>query len=208
MLAKSLAGSLVDSGGKPFTEGGAFGRSSLPSVLTYLSDTFTDTNGTALTAHTMTIGPGWVGFGSQFFDIQSNATREQFGNTGSVVADAGVANGVYRVTVSAANCNIVLRLTDNSNRITLTNPANTQLTLTKTVAGADTVIVSDAGLTVITYPVQLQIVLSGDNITCSVVGQAGQQIAGSDSFNNTATRFGFRAQTALITYDDFSFKSA
>ena len=204
MVARAVMRSVVEAvpRGVPDDGGSSVGATQ------YLADTFTDTNGTALTTHTMTLGPGWVGFGSQFFDIQSNATREQFGVSGRIAADAGVADGVYRVTVGDANSFMILRLSDVDNQIALTNPSSTQLTLTKRVAAADTVIVSDSGLAVITYPAQFKVTLSGNNITCEVVGQSGQQIAGTDAFNNTATRFGFGANAALITYDDFSFQSA
>lgn len=176
-------------------------------VTVYLLDTFTDTNGTLLTAHTMNVGSGWTGSGSQFFDIQGNATREQFGAAGSVAANAGVANGVYRCTVSAAGGFFALRVTDSDNMVFVANSTSTSLEVFRRQAGANTS-VNSAVVSTITYPAQIQITLSGNTITALVLAQSGQTVSGSEAFNNTATSHGFRAQTALITYDDFSFQSA
>ena len=173
----------------------------------YLLDTFTDTNGTALTSHTMNVGSGWTGFGSQFFDIQSNATREQFGATGCVAANAGVTDGVYRVTISAAGGQMALRVTDADNLIFANNSNSTTLELYRREAGANNLIISNSSLSALSYPATFVITVSGNNFTVQDQG-TGQSIAGSDAFGNTATRFGFRAQTALITYDNFSFQSA
>lgn len=202
MVARSLARDMATAlaRGVPRQEGSAG-----PTV--YLQDDFTDVNGTALTAHTMTLGPGWVGFGVQFFDIQGNATREQFGNPGFVVANAGAASGVYRVTVSAAGAQMALRVTDADNALIATNPSSTQITLVKRDATVETVVASNSALSALSYPATFIITISGNNFTVLDQG-TGQSIAGSDAFNASATRFGFRAQTALITYDNFSFQSA
>lgn len=197
-LARSLS---IPNLGNPLS--GDLGASA---VTTYLLDTFTDTNGTVLTSHTMDIGPGWTN-DSAFFDIQGNATREQFGTAGCVYSNAGVASGVYRVTVSAAGGFMALRVTDSNNMIFAVNSNSTTLTLTRREAGADTVIISNASLSTISYPATFVITISGNNFTVLEQG-TGQSIAGSDAFNASATRFGFRAQTALITYDNFSFRSA
>lgn len=72
------------------------------SILTRLSDTFTDTNGVALASHAMDVGGGWTvrqGAGT----IQGNRLRSTAGATQTLfTASAGVADGVIQVTVIPA----------------------------------------------------------------------------------------------------------
>lgn len=60
-----------------------------------LRDTFTDTAGTALTAHTMNVGDGWTGVGGQVAEVATgNRVRVTTGGAAyeAVLADAGAAD--------------------------------------------------------------------------------------------------------------------
>lgn len=92
----------------------------------YLYDTFTDTNGTLLTAHTMDIGGGWTKQnsaqgGAPTYSIQSNQSQPGSGLYGVYTADATVADGTLTVDLpvflSATNNyigGVVVRWTDTS----------------------------------------------------------------------------------------------
>lgn len=80
---------------------GGFTAPPAPPVPTLvLWDTFTDFDGTLLTAHVMDIGPGWTVFNGTW-EIQSNGVVELVGLPASCVAasDALASNVVIRVTV-------------------------------------------------------------------------------------------------------------
>jgi hypothetical protein len=71
-------------------------------ITTFLSDTFTGTNGTALSSHTMDVGPGWAGTGGLgTWTIQGNKAQNSLAASGtfytcSANAGAGAtAPGVY-----------------------------------------------------------------------------------------------------------------
>jgi hypothetical protein len=60
---------------------------------TLLHDTFTDTNGTSLTSHTMDTGSGWTNFGTSTLDIQTNKAHGTAGNGQDMTyANAGQSN--------------------------------------------------------------------------------------------------------------------
>lgn len=83
------------------------GGSGPPATSFDVQDTFTDTNGTLLTAHTPdtdTVGTGWAGSGD--FEIQSNVA--EFVGAGSdafIGIDAGVTTGTYEVTITRTSGN-------------------------------------------------------------------------------------------------------
>jgi hypothetical protein len=69
-------------------------------LTTVLEDSFTDTNGTALTSHTMETGPGWSAV-TGTFEIQGNkAVPDSDANDDQITTDAGVANYILTATVT------------------------------------------------------------------------------------------------------------
>lgn len=91
-------------------------------VIGLIRDTFTDANGTALTAHTMDLGSGWSA-GDGTFYIQSNKAQPNSDNhVDTVFADAGEATVDFQVDLtpyySGANSerpDLVIRVTDKDN---------------------------------------------------------------------------------------------
>lgn len=66
----------------------------------YALDNFTDTNGTALTSHTMNVGTGWV-LGRGTFDIQSNRANNSAGaGDGHCVAYTETSNADVIITAT------------------------------------------------------------------------------------------------------------
>ena len=78
-----------------------------------LLDTFTDTNGTALTSHTMDIGPGWARYSSGTWTIQSNQATQ----TATEDLGAWVWHYQRRACVPATNAGT-------SCAVTITTPAS------------------------------------------------------------------------------------
>lgn len=165
---------------------------------TLLSDTFTDTNGTALASHTMTVGSGWTA-DSGSYQVQSNQAAAQ--TTGGVhniaSADAGQADATATLNVVVPGSNffsagLSCRVTNGTNlwEVRLQSDsagANTRVNITEHNAGTQTERVS----TTIAFSgtVALQVVLSGSTITAYINGVL-QATYASASFNQTATRFG------------------
>ncbi len=84
----------------------AGGRSS--AGITYLlRDTFTDTDGTLLTAHTMNVGSGWTKFDvTHVWDIQTNRSRETSVQAGAgIQANSGVTDHDVSVTMAVDGAN-------------------------------------------------------------------------------------------------------
>ncbi len=97
---------------------------SLVSAATLLSDTFTGTDGTNLTAHTMNVGPGWtVSTGTiQIYSNQANGKNGTTAVSSIYVSDAGNANVVISMDciIPAAfnqdySVGIIFRWQDSSN---------------------------------------------------------------------------------------------
>jgi hypothetical protein len=92
-------------------------------MATLLSDTFTDSNATALTAHTMNVGPGWTAQVGTFV-IQSNTAQPNSANDGDqVTTDAGQADYTLTCDVVPVNSGpseympqLMVRWTDASNQ--------------------------------------------------------------------------------------------
>ena len=66
-------------------------------------DTFTDTNGTSLDAHTMDVGSGWTELGSSAWEIQGNRVEKTANNntTEAAVVECSEADIVAEVVLHA-----------------------------------------------------------------------------------------------------------
>lgn len=169
-----------------------------------VSDTFTDSNGTALTAHTPdidTVGSGWVNQ-SGTYQIDSNAAHRETGPTGSVVAiDAGNADVTVKSDISAKTTSgIVARLSDDNN-YWLGWAQDGKLYENN----ADS-LTERADLGAPTIPNTLELECNGSSITFRAETGLSATYA-SATFNQTATLHGLRSNDDLGIFDDFSVNS-
>lgn len=171
-------------------------------------DTFTDTNGTAITAHTPDIGTGWTHLdGSSSTSIQSN-TIIGFGGSTAWACDSTSAD----CTITALTHNnaaqhiggIIFRSTVSTSLANswLLHPDDTQYVLYKITSGSfvsqdtDSSLGSNIGVTRDT-----RIVLSGSSIKCYVNDNLLFDI--TDSSYSTATYHGFRFFQTNAWIDNF-----
>lgn len=190
---------------------------------TLVSDTFTDTNGTSLTAHTPdvdTVGGGWslataTGSGSGTFTIENNkleATRTSSTYFPIGTIDVGQADVTIDVNLTFETDDfgfdgIVFRYQDQSNFWFATREATSgDFRILEKNAGVNTERASiAAGISAGTNH-DMQVVLSGTSITATIDG--GNEITFSSSFLETETTHGLigvdRADPSVGTkFDNF-----
>lgn len=187
-------------------------RFAVAGVTTYVEDTFTDTNSTALTAHTPdtdVVGTGWEAV-TNLFDIQSNKTTTNSSGDNVAVIDSGQADCTIRTTLNFdANLKypaIMFRVTDADNMWYAQNTVNTTFEMIERTTASNTSRASTAKTFSNSTDYAFDVVLSGDSITAHVDG--GSEITYSSSVRNTVTKHGIRAYQTETTFDDFSVKSA
>lgn len=178
-----------------------------------LYDTFTDTNGTILTNHTMNIGPGWISYAiyengsNNYFEIQSNKAVPHGSNIGLACASAGV--GAWDGTITAdivfgdgnnGEMCVVFRLDRSNSTLTfwvLVCSYSTSAFALYYYNGSSFIqhgTISKAFALSTVYP--LSIVLSDSLITCT---SGTDIITYTDSTNSKATRHGIRTYSATFT---------
>jgi hypothetical protein len=167
-----------------------------PTVLFY--DTFTDANGTLLTAHTPdvdVVGGGWV-LDAGTITIQSNraqataALARYFVNAGhadttvsmDIISDAGGAGGFIVRWQNSLN-HWICRLLASTGRIQIFDVNAGTLTLR-----AETAVV-------VAYPATLTVVMSGTTITLTYNSLSASY---SSSFLQTQTRHGLRLNNTIV----------
>lgn len=181
-----------------------------------LSDLFTDTNGTAITAHTMNVGPGWtlVEGGSFVPVIQSNKLQTQIDAAIAYmcVSDSGIANQAATGTFTFAGwtggthfCELILRYSDINNYIKFSCGAlaTDPMRIEKWVAGVMTTIAGSPITLTPLVPYLYVATANGNNLSFTVNGIT---INVTDAFNNTATKCGWRFYNSVTggsTLDDF-----
>jgi hypothetical protein len=161
---------------------------------TLVNDTFTDSNGTNLTAHTPDIRPGSNAWGtvSGTQTVQSNQANASA--SGYYTIDAGQADVTitYLVTPTAAGngWGITARRSDaNNGWDPAINPVTNQIQIYEQAAGVYTLRASTSFTVSNGVQYTLQAVLSGSTITLSVNG--GNQISyNSATSNQSVTRHG------------------
>jgi hypothetical protein len=178
--------------------------------VTYLlEDTFTDTNGTALTSHTMDTGPGWTSLEGSASPVQIQSNKAQSQVTGAAayqyVAESGDADVLIECTftLGAAGtagghyAQIIFRSVDVNNFWTLRlfNVASNNLQLVRVQGGVDNVEQQATFSIAADTPYLFSVTCIGDDIDCSV--DATTLPTETNSFNNTATKHGLRFYTAL-----------
>lgn len=180
-------------------------KSSSAPGTTLLSDHFTDTNGTNLTAHTMDVGAGWTAQVGTI-TIQSNAAIASGANA-EYVADAGQSDVTLTCTLlpvgGTAEVACIFREQDSSNFWAVSGYAGDgKLYLYHNVAGSLTS--TDNGAASVTNGVSfvLTVVLSGSSIVIKKDGAT--IITKTDATFQTATKFGLRLWSGTSsTWDDF-----
>lgn len=181
---------------------------------TKLNDTFTDANGTALTAHTMDVGPGWTA-GVGTLQIQSNAATPNSNNDADyVTTDGGKSDAQIDVTATPqsgsgweSSPQLLFRWSDNSNFwLAHITGAGNAFQLYERAAGVDTLRGTAAGITSGNSHA-ITIVLQGATITGFVNGVQKWSWTSASS-NQTATGYGFRVSKSgsvvtKCTWDNF-----
>lgn len=163
------------------------------------ADTFTDTNGTLLDAHTPDVGGAWSFInGVGILHIQSNKAAYQGGTqwvgatVNSSFANAAISAEIDVPAGSSYAYAIVFRYVDSINywvlNIERSGGGTPQMAAYKIVAGSATALDTELLGAVSGTTVTAAVALNGDAITGYLNGVA--QVSGSDSFQNTATRHG------------------
>jgi len=179
------------------------------SAVTLVSDTFTDTGGTNLTAHTPDIRPGsnaWVAVAGTI-DIQANKAQgensaNQYYSIDAGQADVTISADVTPSATTAGSWGISGRISDASNSWDVTvNASAGSFRLYEHNAGVYTIRAS-AAVTInngTAYTLAGQ--FSGQNVTATING--GNQISyGSATLNQSTTKHGLNVPTAW-TADNF-----
>lgn len=167
----------------------------LPSGSSYLLyDTFIGTNGTALTSHTMNVGPGWTVFsGTGTPEIESNSMAATATNDNAVYSDAGQANVQMTVTFNyVTNTWPVLlgRIQNTSNYINCYYSDLTKLWyVTEIVSGTVNQRAAAAGAVLVTgTSYTLSLIYSGSSLSFYCNGSL--QVSYSSLSLTTGTKFG------------------
>ena len=175
-------------------------------VTTLVSDTFTDSDSTVLSAHTPdidTVGGGWTA-GTGTPDIQSNKASSPDDGDVNADIDAGNANVIVSADVLIATANdgfigLAMRYTSTTSKWSL----EFSTTLLKLVE-RDTTSTTRAS-TAITVAKDAEHALSatcsGDDFTCTING--GDEITYTSTFNNSVTNHGLFGGNTASTWDNF-----
>jgi hypothetical protein len=185
-------------------------------------DTFTDTNGTSIEAHTPdidTVGSGWINFGAATLEIESNQLVAVGASTShSATIDAGVAGVTVMADMVMDNDNnnaegLWLRQDGSSHGyfvgITLSQDTNPELTIWEWagsfVVKASVPLTGEGPLSGI--PLTIEAIDTGTNITAEVVvGGNTYNVNFATTTFNTETFVGVRATKAAVDtrFDNFT----
>ncbi len=190
----------------PTTGAGPSANASGPIVY----DTFTDTNGVSLDAHTPDIIPsgGWTEQAGGW-DIQSNRAHPT-ASTSIATLQAGISDAICDLVSNSGHgslsygTGIVARFTDTNNYWScfIVNKTN-EIDLTEHTSGGDTQRASAALVIADSTDFDLRVVADGQTIDMYVDG-ANKISYASASSNETATIWGFRSRVVQQTHDDLS----
>jgi hypothetical protein len=161
-----------------------------------LKDTFTDTDGTLLTAHTMDVGPGWTQPSGSAWEIRSNqANHLSSDQQVRVYSDAGKANVTYTldVVLSSFEFGVVFRFIDSANYWYVyyaCNYGGSQLW--KRVSGVKTSVATGTNTWTPGATYTITVTLAGDSISVAITN--GTTLTATDAAHNTGTKYGFFTQ--------------
>jgi len=190
-------------------------------VTTLLSDTFTDTDATSLSSHTMDVGSGWTLHNGTWV-ITSNKARETATGSTTYVASAQASNADVTVTADITTPNATayagglgFRITDSSNfwnAVFERDAAGTPYVQLNQVTTGSSTNRGSATLTsaITNATTQLQAVCNAAQIDVYVAGVLKITYA-SATFNQTTTRHGLAiyrdGSYAEINVDNFLVES-
>jgi len=171
-------------------------------------DTFTDANGTALTAHTSDVGAGaWTNLVGTF-DIQSNVANctsvgatAYGGSTAVAVKNCGISDGVLEVVNPSTGNDrlLVFRATDKDNMWFATVWLG-NMKLSEITAGVHTYRASSTPT--MTAGGKITVILDGQNISAFYNG--ANKIGYTSSVRQTVATHGFGAWGTTMTIDNFA----
>jgi len=165
-------------------------------------DTFSDSNGTVLAAHTPDIPLSmWTGGGADVMEIQDNKLQGLLAGNDYAVADMGISD--YLITLVAygvGSTTVVVRWVNSTNHWRCLVASGGVLRIQKVEGGSITTVAESAPLTP-TNPTSMGVLCSGDLIEINALGGTLQWPTAS--FQNTATKVGLRGASSQ-EYDDFS----
>lgn len=164
-------------------------------TLTLVNDTFTDSNGTLLSAHVMDVGGGWTDLRGSHW-IQGNKAQPNTLVSGQAAdtVSIGVVDGKLSTTItpafsSSANAwrqAIGFRWTNDSNGFLLyCDPRSNVMFILQVVAGFAQTIATVSHTFVSGTPIDIEIVLKGSSIKINVDGT--QVMAVTSTANSAAT---------------------
>lgn len=169
-------------------------------------DTFTDTNGTSLDAHTMDVGSGWTEH-LGVWEIQSNEAKTtsvstlQLATILTLYADAIIE---VAVTTSVNSfLGIAFRFTDTDNAWWAELDAGGDRAVIKERTSATTTLRAETAVTIddaTTY--RLVVILDGDVIT--VIADDTVRVTYTSSVRNTVKTHGLKAYRASEKFDNFA----
>lgn len=187
------------------------------SIVTLLSDTFTDANGTALTAHTMDLGTGWIA-DTGTFQIQSNKATLNSANDGDLtVTQSGASDITVAVDIVPQSSalwestpQVVVRYADTNNHwVVHPTSAGTAIQLyEKTGGGAYTLRATAFAGFIAGTTYALKVVCQGPSISAYINNVLAWTYASATS-SQTATKVGLRnGQNGVVitkcTWDNFA----
>lgn len=169
-----------------------------------LHDTFTDTNGTPVTSHTMDVGGGWAAIEGTIHPpvVQSNKLQSVVyeAEAYAYIADAGApdAEATCDFVIGALDgghyCELLFRVFDANNYWTMrvSGLGSNNFQIVRKQSGVDNIeqqmtVALTAG---VTYP--FLVTCEGDDISCTLDGNVLNE---TNSFNSTTTKFGLRFYT-------------
>jgi len=175
-------------------------------------DTFTDTNGVLLTAHTMNLGNGWNS-ASVRYEIQTNeATNDGTGADDVAWTELNRSDNIKltgKFFVSGEGTFVIaFRYVDANNYwfFQFINLSVTfQIELVRVIGGVGSVRASEAHTIAQSVYVTYQVQLAGDVLTVDILTPETHTLTVTDSTHNTGTKAGFRMVTgaAQRRFDDF-----
>jgi hypothetical protein len=167
--------------------------------LAALLDTFTDDDGTVITAHTPEAGGPWAG--------ALGKTAQTFGGvmTGPhptdsrfcAVAEAGQSDGVLTLHAAGdwSETKIIFRYVDDNNHLFATRAFGETWSLVSVVAGSESTLASaNLGIAQPSDGDVVTVLLDGDDISFQING--GTALEATSSVHNTATKFGVFVNTS------------
>lgn len=172
-----------------------------------IEDAFTDSDATALTAHTIaptnTPSATWTKLETAAAVIVSNkAQPSTYGVLTCDIVDSGKADCVIEADFQIGGTDqtnnlisIVFRATDNNNRWSFIM-TKTGLSISERTSSTNTTRATDAGYSYSALgSYHFKVTLAGNSITCEVSGDYSATLTYSSSVRNTATKHGVRMIT-------------